>query len=156
MAAHDAPPGHRALRIGRVSLIDHVYHVTTSTLHRQALFADSRAAAAAARALTYRPLLGESELLAWVLMPDHLHMLLRLGGGDTLDGLVGRVKAATARCVNREIGRTGPVWQRAYHDHGLRREEDLVTTARYIVANPLRAGLVRRIGDYPYWNAVWL
>jgi hypothetical protein len=48
------------------------------------------------------------------------------------------------------------VWERAYHDHALRREEDVVGLARYIVANPIRAGLATRVCDYPFWNAVWL
>ena len=43
-----------------------------------------------------------------------------------------------------------------HHDRALRRDEDLLAVARYIVANPLRAGLVRRVGDYPLWDAVWL
>jgi hypothetical protein len=38
----------------------------------------------------------------------------------------------------------------------LRREEDVLSVARYIVVNPLRAGLVARVGDYPLWDAVWL
>jgi hypothetical protein len=51
--------------------------------------------------------------------------------------------------------RPGPVWQPGYHDHALRREEDLVTVSRYLVANPLRAGLVAYIGNYPLWDAIW-
>jgi len=49
-----------------------------------------------------------------------------------------------------------PVWQRGFHDHALRAEEDIVGVARYLVANPLRAGLCDKIGNYPYWNAQWL
>jgi putative transposase len=48
------------------------------------------------------------------------------------------------------------LWQKGYHDRAIRREEDLLAVARYIVANPLRAGLVKRVGDYPLWDAVWL
>ena len=48
------------------------------------------------------------------------------------------------------------MWARSFHDHALRRDENLLTVARYIVANPIRAGLVRRVGEYPFWNAVWL
>ena len=48
------------------------------------------------------------------------------------------------------------IWQRGFHDHALRAEEDIIDAARYIVANPLRAGLCQKIGDYPYWNAQWL
>lgn len=49
-----------------------------------------------------------------------------------------------------------PLWQDGYHDHALRKEEDLQQVARYIVANPLRAKLVADIGDYPLWDAIWL
>jgi hypothetical protein len=38
----------------------------------------------------------------------------------------------------------------------LRQDEDVARVARYVVANPLRAGLVKRIGDYPLWDAAWL
>ncbi len=95
-------------------------------------------------------------MLAWVLMPDHAHWLVQLGDGDGLASLANRLKSAIARTYNRRLDRTGPVWARAYHDHALRKEEDLVAAARYLVANPVRAGLVKRAGDYPFWNAVWL
>jgi len=48
------------------------------------------------------------------------------------------------------------LWQKGYFDRALRREEDLKAMARYIVANPLRAGLVEHIGQYPLWDAIWL
>ena len=50
----------------------------------------------------------------------------------------------------------GAVWQPGFHDRALRKNEDLVTASRYIVANPVRAGLVEHIADYPHWDAVWL
>jgi REP element-mobilizing transposase RayT len=48
------------------------------------------------------------------------------------------------------------LWQEGYHDHALRQEEDIKQIARYIVANPLRAGLVQSVADYPLWDAIWL
>jgi len=150
------PRGHAALRRSRVSLPGHVYHITTATHERHTLFDDLRIARAAIRALNDPALLGDSSLLAWVLMPDHLHALLLLGESDDLGALVARLKAGTARAVNRRRGQSGAVWQRAYHDHLLRKDEDLATVARYIVANPLRSRLVTRIADYPHWDAVWL
>jgi uncharacterized protein with ACT and thioredoxin-like domain len=48
------------------------------------------------------------------------------------------------------------IWQQDFHDHALRMEEDVKSVARYIVANPLRAGLVMKIGDYSHWDAKWL
>jgi len=47
------------------------------------------------------------------------------------------------------------MWQDGFHDHAIRKEEDLADIARYVVANPLRAGLVRRIGDYSLWDSIW-
>jgi REP element-mobilizing transposase RayT len=88
-------------------------------------------------------------------MPDHLHLLIQLGT-NPLDRVINGLKSYSARVLNRNIGRTGRFWDHGFHDHALRKEEDLVDVARYIVANPLRAGLVRRCGDYPFWDAVWL
>ncbi len=50
----------------------------------------------------------------------------------------------------------GRIWQRGYHDHAIRYQESIKDIARYIVANPLRAGLVKSLRYYPYWNAMWL
>jgi len=98
-----------------------------------------------------------SRLLAWVLMPDHWHGLIVLGRGEDLAYRIGVMKANTARCVRMASPTVGRVWARSFHDHALRNDEqELLNHARYVVLNPVRAGLVRRIGDYPYWDAVWL
>ena len=152
----DPPPGHRALRRGRVSLANHAYLVTTTTRERQPVFRDFRAGCAAARCFENSALLGDATMLAWVLMPDHTHWLVQLGEKDPLASVVNRIKSASARQANHALLRQGSLWEKAYHDHALRSEEDLQQVARYLIANPLRAGLVQRIGDYPFWNAVWL
>jgi REP element-mobilizing transposase RayT len=97
-----------------------------------------------------------SELLAWVLMPDHWHGLLVPADVETLSALVRRLKANTARQVRLGAPAIETVWARGFHDHALRRDETLVDVARYIVRNPVRAGLVSRVGEYPFWDAVWL
>jgi putative transposase len=91
-----------------------------------------------------------------VLMPDHWHGIIQLGEAGSLDGCILRFKSATARRLNECVGRSGAVWARSFHDRALRREEDLVDMARYVVANPVRAGLVKRVMDYPFWDACWL
>lgn len=147
--------GYASLRRGRYAKTGHQYHVVTATLGRLRLFEDFGAAHAAANALTSLTATQEHKLLAWVLMPDHLHCLLELGSDD-LSGLVRRMKSITARGVRRRIGGEGPVWQRGYYDCALRRTDDVQQVARYILANPIRAGLVENIGDYPFWDAVWV
>jgi REP element-mobilizing transposase RayT len=94
--------------------------------------------------------MGCAETLAFVVMPDHLHWLLRITGRHDLSQVVRSVKAISSRRIG------GAIWQKGFYDHAIREDEDLQTVARYIVANPLRAGLVRRIGEYPHWDAVWL
>lgn len=97
-----------------------------------------------------------SSVLCWVLMPDHWHGVVQLEGGVTLSRCVNAAKSLAGIQVNRAIGRQGQFWDRAFHDHALRKEEDLLDVARYVVANPLRAGLVPTLRRYPFWDAVWL
>lgn len=149
-------PGHRSLRKGRVSLPHHAYSITVTTLNRQRFFFNEfNAACAAARCFESAEILNDTRMLAWVLMPDHAHWLIQLGEQNDLSSIINRLKSSSARMANRCLHRKGTLWEPAFHDHALRAEEDLQSVARYIVANPLRAGLVKRIGDYPFWNAVW-
>lgn len=150
-------PGHAALRCGRVSLPEQIYLVTFTTQLRSPLLVDEATARIASGAFTDPHAWKHSRLLAWVLMPDHWHGLIELGGGESLSGLICRLKANTARCVRLETGGgAGAVWARGFHDRALRQEDDVLSAARYVVVNPIRAGLVKRLGDYPYWNAIWL
>ena len=102
----------------------------------------------------------EADSLAFVVMPDHVHWLICLGESD-LDGLMRNAKSYSGYHAKQSIklrqGRAPKaLWQEGYHDHALRREEDLLAVARYVVANPVRAGLVKSVRDYPLWDARWL
>ena len=108
-------------------------------------------------ALTERGLWRDSILLYWVLMPDHLHVSVSLGGSEPLPRLIQRVKAVLARASRRDEQRDPtPIWMAGDHDHALRAEENMHAIARCIAANPLRAGLARSVRDYPYRYAIWL
>jgi REP element-mobilizing transposase RayT len=90
-------------------------------------------------------------------MPDHLHAIVTLGSSESLPRLLQRVKAITAREANAACGRPSvTVWMVGYHERALRRDEDLRIAARYLIANPLRAGLADWISSYPFWDAAWL
>jgi len=148
--------GHRALRRGRTSTAGQIYFVTFTTEARRPWCLAADSAMAAARALHAHDGASRSTLLCWVLMPDHWHGLLQMADDDDLSRWVLASKSRMAKACNRALRRTGAVWARAFHDHALRDDEDLLRVARYLVANPVRAGLVSRLGDYPYWDAVWL
>ena len=152
----DYRPGSAALRKGRHSAFNHVYHVTACTLGRRPVFEKLETARAVIHELKTADRAGRSETLAFVVMPDHLHWLVRLAGKHSLSRVMNLMKSFSALRINECLGRQGQVWQRGFHDHGVRNEEDIASIARYIVANPLRAGLVDRLGDYPHWDAIWL
>ena len=151
MAAHAS-----ALRRGRYSQPGLVYLVTTATYQRVPLFANFELARLGVAELRQCDARARCETLAFVLMPDHLHWLLQLKQGE-LSALVGLFKASASRAINLRRGTPGQqVWQPGFHDHALRGDEDLAAAGRYVVANPVRAGLVSKAGDYPHWNAVWI
>jgi len=149
-------PGHAALRRGRVSTIGQLYLVTFSTHRRQPLFSNPRLAMDAAREIYDPRSWQRAKLLAWVLMPDHWHGLIELGEGESLPDLMRALKGNVSRRLRLQWPALGPVWAKSFHDRALRRGEDASAAARYIVLNPLRAGLVHRVGDYPFWDAAWI
>lgn len=146
----------RDLRKGRISEHGRIYLITTVTHERTPVFLDLALARAVINTMRKLDDMGFCHSLAYVLMPDHLHWLLQLQQGE-LSTVVGRFKGNSASSVNslRRCKGTS-LWQRGFHDHALRAEEDIRSVARYIVANPLRAGLVTSIADYPHWDGVWL
>ncbi|WP_405051673.1 REP-associated tyrosine transposase [Stenotrophomonas pigmentata] len=154
LPAINPKPGSKTLRTGRISLPGHAYLVTFTTLARQPLFRELQPASCIAQAL-YHPLLWrDAWLLAWVLMPDHWHGLVQLGSSTSLSSLTRAIKSNTARSLPESISR--PVWAPGFHDRTVRKDQDLKATARYIIMNPVRAGLVSSPRFYPYWNAMWI
>jgi REP element-mobilizing transposase RayT len=113
-------------------------------------------ASAAASALHEAGKEGGVELHAWVLMPDHVHLLVSPGTAETLSRWVGRARASMTRAVRAVDPRAGCVWARGFHDHALRAEESVRGAARYLIHNPVRAGLVERAWDYSYWFVEWV
>jgi REP element-mobilizing transposase RayT len=149
--------GQHRLRQGRFSEPGRPYLLTTVTAHRSPIFGDLWSARTVVGALRQEHESGRAHSHAFVLMPDHLHWLVSLPTGNSLSNLMRSMKGFSARQLNRRRpDLEGSIWQPGFHDRALRKEEDLREAARYLVANPLRAGLVSGIGDYPHWDAQWL
>jgi putative transposase len=83
-------------------------------------------------------------------MLDHVHWLFQLNDNHQLSNVIKTIKSK----ASIQIGH--PIWQPGYYDHAIRKDEDIINIARYIIANPIRARLVKKVGDYPHWDAVWL
>ncbi|MEM6507095.1 MAG: transposase [Planctomycetota bacterium] len=87
-----------------------------------------------------------------VVMPDHCHLLIRPQPGYELPRVMKGIKGISARLINQSRGTSGSVWQDESLDRIMRDEEEAIEKARYILENPVRAGLVERASDYPFYH----
>jgi REP element-mobilizing transposase RayT len=93
------------------------------------------------------------DLLAWVVMPNHVHTLIRVYQGYPLAKIVWSWKSFTAKAANKELGRTGDFWMPDYFDRSARNENELQEIANYIEYNPVSAGLVSKPEDWRFSSA---
>ncbi|HEY3455585.1 MAG TPA: transposase [Bryobacteraceae bacterium] len=115
---------------------------------------DARIAQLVSNALQY----GDPErhfysLKAWVIMPNHVHLLLQ--PKVPLPAITRWLKGSTARRANQLLGRTGQAfWQDESFDHWIRDEREFNQVVRYIEYNPVSAGLVLSPSDWR-WSSAW-
>ena len=93
--------------------------------------------------------------LAYCFMPDHVHLLVEgLKEASDLRRLVKLMKQGSGAAYAMRTGER--LWQEGFYDRVLREEEDAKEVARYILNNPVRAGLVTTPREYPYLGSdVW-
>jgi putative DNA methylase len=82
-------------------------------------------------------------LLAWCIMPNHVHVMIETCEGFTLAGILHSWKSFIANQANRRLDRRGEFWQREYLDRYIRNSEHYQQAVAYIEENPVKAGLVR-------------
>jgi putative transposase len=93
-------------------------------------------------------------LLAWCLMPNHVHVVIDvLEGRASLGTIVRSWKSFTARRANEQLGRSGAFWHADYFDRYMRDEGQLNRTVEYVEQNPVKAGLVSDAADWPWSSA---
>jgi putative transposase len=90
------------------------------------------------------------ELHDFVIMPDHIHLLLTVGEGMTIERAVQRIKGSFSYRIAREIGYTGEVWQRGFSEVQVMGRESFERHRVYIAENPVKAGLVDSPEKYPF------
>jgi valyl-tRNA synthetase len=81
------------------------------------------------------------DLIAWSVMPNHVHVVFKPYEGIELPGILHSWKSFTATKANKLLGRTGDFWHSEYYDHLIRDEEDFFNQVNYVLSNPSRAGL---------------
>ena len=159
----DSPPGTAAIQFGVARLkrlnevyAEHpVYFVTACTLERRDLLARESVLRAVVEYGQRGPERG-AWLGSFVLMPDHLHAFVTLDAERCrLSAWMSGLKAAIVRVLKDE-GVGGPYWQKGFFDHVLRGSGSASEKWEYVRNNPVRAGLVNRAEDWPFWGQVHL
>jgi putative transposase len=92
-------------------------------------------------------------LLAWCVMPNHVHVLVEPIGAHRLGDIVRSWKSYTGRHANYLLGRSGAFWAADYFDRYIRNERHYVAARHYIEHNPVKARLVDRAEDWPWSSA---
>jgi putative transposase len=124
------------------------FFVTSATFHRRRLFQVAANAELFLETLQQYRREGHYKLHAFVVMPDHIHLLLT-PQGITIERAVGLIKGG----FSHRMGSKFPVWQRGFTDHRIRDRNEFVMRLNYIHQNPVRARIVELCEGYPYSSA---
>ena len=144
------PPGHLR-RLDQVWIENPDYFVTACAAQRRAQFADPAIFSVLQRQLTRMNETSGWRVGRFVVMPDHVHFFCACGpDAPPLSRAVGALKQWSAKALVRGFGAKAPVWQREFFDHVLRSPQSYESKWRYVLENPVRAGLVKQAGDWPY------
>ena len=89
------------------------------------------------------------DVIAYCFMPDHLHVIA-IGTADDADlkAFVKRAKQFSGFYFKQKTGQR--LWQRYGYEHVIRNDESTQQAVRYVLENPLRQGLAKSVGDYPF------
>ena len=137
----------------RRAAIPGTYFVTSRTWESRKLFLKPDACEIFTESLlAYRE--RRSYLLhAFVLMPEHFHILLTPGAETSLEHAVKLIKGGSASRIRRELSYRFPVWQRGFSDHRIRDAGDYAMHVAYIEQNPVKKRWVSSPSEYPWSSA---
>ena len=126
------------------------YFITIRARNKEPLFLNEKLNQQIINCLIEEKRRSSFKIFAYCLMPNHLHLLLAPFREEiSVSRYIGAFKSRTTRMA-WAFGVSGKLWQGRFHDHILRRREDLKTIGQYILDNPVRKGLVSRWQDYKF------
>jgi REP element-mobilizing transposase RayT len=91
-------------------------------------------------------------LYAWTIMPNHVHVLFTIIPGLTVSSILHSWKSFTAKQANKLLGTSGRFWQPEYFDRLITSRRQLEFTLRYILNNPVKAGLCKEFQEWPWFG----
>jgi putative transposase len=96
---------------------------------------------------------GRFKIHDFVVMPNHIHILLTVPGDLAIERAIQLIKGGFSFRAKKELGFTGEVWQKGFSDVGVRDRANFLEHRRYIEQNPVKGGLVASAEAYPYGSA---
>jgi len=130
--------------------LSRVFFTTTKTSMGKRLFQSERNAMLLVDVLRSYVAARKFLLHDFVVMPDHLHLLLTVGGDMTIEKAMQLIKGRFSYRLKREFQYSGEVWQRGFSEVRADDEESFLRYREYIAQNPVKAGLADSAGQYPY------
>jgi putative transposase len=127
-----------------------VFFATTKTSLGQRLLQSERNAMLLVDVLRSNVAAGKFELNEFVIMPDHLHLLITLPVDMTIEKAMQLIKGGFSYRLKKEFGYQGEIWQRGFSEVRIADAQSFMQHREYIVQNPLKAGLVEIAEQYPY------
>jgi len=135
---------------------DHCYFITTATYRRRPLFADRRLCRILEGNLRFYRDRMRFGLHGYVIMPDHVHLLVTPQQTETISDIMRNFKSYTAREIREAVHVQGPIWQRRFHDRAIRSEDQFLSALEYIHLNPVKARLVQSAVAYEFSSCRFL
>src|ERR1017187_5477743 len=126
------------------------FFATTKTSQGRALLQSERNARLMIDVLRSYVTAGKFRLHDFVVMPDHLHVLLTVGDGMTVERAMQFIKGGFSFRLKKECGYLGEVWQRGFSETRVEDRQSFMKHRDYIAANPVKAGLVDSPAEFPY------
>ncbi len=93
---------------------------------------------------------GKFRLHDFVVMPDHVHLLLTVGSNMAIERVMQFIKGGFSYRLKREFGYSGEVWQRGFSEVRVQDKQSFLRHREYIAENPVKAGLVESPEKFPY------
>ncbi|WP_373483524.1 transposase [Acetobacterium sp.] len=135
-------------RQARVKSTTGIYHVMLKGLDGRNLFLDDSDRSIFMEKLNKARETGGFQLYAYCLMDNHVHLLIK--EGEELGTSIKRITVGYVQLHNNKYGRTGHLFQNRFSSEAVEDDQYLMTVVRYIHCNPLKAGMVTRLEDYPW------
>ena len=134
--------------------IEHAaYHTISVTRARAPIFSDPENAQIVVDAIRHASHAQRAYVLAYAVMPDHLHLLIVPRGDTTISSMMQQIKRFSAKEINARRAERGSIWQQSFFDRIIRDDAHLSATIAYIEHNPVSAGIVQEASEFRFSSA---